>query len=68
MFFTKNIKIEIKYQGFIAKEICSSPDNTSTLIEFTEEKRQQEVMCPSCLTKSYIFDYNTVLLKICRFG
>ena len=43
MFFTKNIKIEIKYQGFIAKEICSSPDNTSTPIEFTEEKNSRKL-------------------------
>ena len=63
MLFLEDIKIELKSQGFEAKQISFSPTNDSAVVCFKSTRKTKDVICPECGGKVYIHDSFDMTLK-----
>ena len=63
MLFLEDIKIELKCQGFEAKEISFSPDGKSSVVFLNSTQKTADVFCPECGSNVHIYDSFDTTLK-----
>lgn len=63
MLFLEDIKIELKCQGFEAKQIAFSPNQDSAVVYLESTMKTSEVHCPECSGQVYIHDSFDITLK-----
>ena len=63
MFFLEDIKIELKCQGFEAKEISFSPDRKGSVVILKSTQKTEEVICSECGGSVHIYDSFDTTLK-----
>lgn len=63
MLFLEDIKIELKCQGFEAKQIAFSPNRDSAMVYLESTVKTNEVFCPKCRGQVYIHDTFDLTLK-----
>ena len=79
MLYIEDAKIELKCQGFEAKQIEFGPNNDKAVVFFQSTRQTKDVNCPVCNGEVHIYDsFNTELkdmpifvdmpLSLCCFG
>ena len=63
MLLLKDIKIELKCQGFEAKQIGFSPNNDKVVVFFQSTQQTKDVHCPVCNGEVHIYDSFDIELK-----
>lgn len=56
MLVFEDIRIELKSQGFAAKQMSFSPKGDSSVIMFESTRKTSETFCPSCGGQVHIYD------------
>ena len=63
MLFLEDIKIELKCQGFEAKQITFSPNQDRAVVYLESISKTNEIHCPECAGQVYIHDAFDITLK-----